>query len=204
MGLIATTKNVGFIYNFKNKIYMDELIDIVDFHGNPTGKTCLKSIAHKEGLWHSCIHVWMVNESDQVLVQLRGEEVAISPNKWDLSVAGHIGAGELPIDAAVREIQEEIGLTLSPKDLFLAAKEKCEVIHENGLIDNGFYYLYLCKTNFKLNQLVAQKEEVAALKLLKLSEIEAMVQQENSEFVDRGMEYYQLVFKELRAFLKKA
>jgi 8-oxo-dGTP pyrophosphatase MutT (NUDIX family) len=36
------------------------------------------------------------------------------PNLWDVSVAGHISAGEGPVEAALREAQEELGVTLVP------------------------------------------------------------------------------------------
>ncbi|MBT5289672.1 MAG: hydrolase, partial [Flavobacterium sp.] len=35
---------------------MDELIAILDAEGNATGKTCLKSIVHKTGLYHATVH----------------------------------------------------------------------------------------------------------------------------------------------------
>jgi hypothetical protein len=37
---------------------MDELIDILDDQGNLTGRNCLKSIAHIEGLNHATVHIW--------------------------------------------------------------------------------------------------------------------------------------------------
>ena len=41
----------------------------------------------------------------------------IYPLLWDVSVAGHIDAGETFFEAAIRECKEEIGLTLTPKIL---------------------------------------------------------------------------------------
>ena len=38
---------------------MDELIDIVDKDGNPTGESALKSEAHKNGWYHNTIHLWL-------------------------------------------------------------------------------------------------------------------------------------------------
>ena len=50
---------------------MDELLDILDEHGNPTGTTALKSKAHKLGLFHATIHVWLYTKDEKILLQKR-------------------------------------------------------------------------------------------------------------------------------------
>jgi len=182
---------------------MDELIDIVDSQGKPTGETCLKSVAHQKGIMHSAINVWLIDEEDRILIQKRGADVAVSPNEWDVSVAGHISAGEQPIDTAVREISEEIGLKVNSKDLHFTFMYKGMTVHTNGLIDNGFCHVFIYKGNFEVKQLTPQKEEVAELKMMKLEEIETLVHEEKNDFVDRGSDYYSLAFKEIRKFLAK-
>ena len=37
---------------------MDELIDVLDADGNYTGETILKSVAHKNGVFHPTVHIW--------------------------------------------------------------------------------------------------------------------------------------------------
>lgn len=180
---------------------MDELIDIVDAKGIPTGETCMKSIAHEKGLMHSSVNIWLINEKDQILVQKRGANVTISPNEWDVSVAGHIAAGETPINTAVREISEEIGLEVNRKDLHFASLFKGYTVYPDGLIDNGFCHIFIYKGNFEVEELTPQKEEVAELKLMRLEELEALIKEDNNAFVDRGDEYYSLAFKKIREFL---
>ena len=36
----------------------EEYLDILDDLGNSTGKSCLKSEAHKKGYFHPTVHVW--------------------------------------------------------------------------------------------------------------------------------------------------
>ena len=54
--------------------------------------------------------VIIVNTNGQVLVLMRGATVAWKPGYWNLP-GGIIGRGEYPRQAAVREAQEETGLT---------------------------------------------------------------------------------------------
>ena len=75
---------------------MDELIDLLDENGKPTGKTALKSKAHQMGLFHATVHVWCYSRTGNVLLQQRAANKQANPLKWDVSVAGHIGAGESP------------------------------------------------------------------------------------------------------------
>jgi len=50
-------------------------------------------------------------------LQLRAKNKKLFPNKWDVSVGGHISAGEEPLTTAVRETKEELGLEISREDL---------------------------------------------------------------------------------------
>ena len=92
---------------------MDELIDILDDQGNLTGRNCLKSIAHIEGLNHATVHIWFYTPEGNILLQQRAATKKIYPLLWDVSVAGHVNAGESLLAAAIREVKEEIGLTNS-------------------------------------------------------------------------------------------
>ena len=54
-----------------------ELLDIVDEHGIPTGKTVERSLAHEQGILHRTAHVWIIREKKgriQVLLQKSSEE----------------------------------------------------------------------------------------------------------------------------------
>ena len=61
-------------------------------------------------------HVWLWRRSSDggcdILLQRRSDQVKNWPGYWDISAAGHVSLGETPLDAALREAQEEIGITL--------------------------------------------------------------------------------------------
>ena len=97
----------------------DELIDIVTKSGDPTGQSALKSKIHSKGFYHNTVHIWFYTRDGEILLQQRAATKAIYPLLWDVSVAGHIDAGETIKDGAIREIKEEIGLTISKKKIKL-------------------------------------------------------------------------------------
>uniref|UniRef100_A0A0G4FNN3 Nudix hydrolase domain-containing protein n=1 Tax=Chromera velia CCMP2878 TaxID=1169474 RepID=A0A0G4FNN3_9ALVE len=68
---------------------------------------------HRDGEWHRAVHIWLADNDGRVLLQKRSEHKDTHPGMWDVSVAGHIDAGGDPLRSAVREIWEEVGLTLS-------------------------------------------------------------------------------------------
>ena len=73
---------------------MDELIDILTSEGKATGKSALKSEAHHHGWFHATVHIWLFTTDAKVLLQKRGLNKKVFPGLWDISVAGHVGAGE--------------------------------------------------------------------------------------------------------------
>lgn len=91
-----------------------ELLDVVDPFGKPTGQIADKAIIHAEGMRHRDVHVWVTNGQD-FLQQQRTMDTSIMPGEWDISVGGHVDAGESYLDAAIRETTEELGLELPAK-----------------------------------------------------------------------------------------
>ena len=148
---------------------MDELIDILTSTGAFTGKTCLKSEAHLKGLFHQTVHVWFYTDTKKILLQKRASVKKVFPNHWDVSVAGHISAGERIEKAAIREVKEEIGIDIKESDLQKIGFRKDEIVHSNGILDNEFKHIYVCKLKIEVDQLKMQSEEIDDLQLFELS-----------------------------------
>ena len=86
----------------------EELIDIYDEKMNLLG-TATREQAHREGLWHTSFHCWIVRRSPegrpQVLLQIRGK-TQNHPSLIDISSAGHLAAGETAHDG-IKNIEQE-------------------------------------------------------------------------------------------------
>jgi len=179
---------------------MDEYIEILNDKGEISGKVCKKSEAHKKGLFHASVHIWIIDQDKNVLIQKRASNKDVFPNLWDISVAGHISAGEQPEISAIREIEEEISLSVSKEELHYIGTSKKKVIHKHNLIDNELHHIYICSKKFEIESLKIQLEEVAKIKTIKLEQLIHEVSKEKNTFVPHGQDYYSFVFNELKKF----
>ncbi|UJH69335.1 NUDIX domain-containing protein [Muricauda sp. SCSIO 65647] len=179
---------------------MDELVDILDESGNHTGKSMMKSLAHQKGLFHPTIHVWFYTLDGQVLLQKRGKKKNTFPSLWDVSVAGHIGAGEAIETSALREIKEEIGLDVGKGDLEKIGIFRSVHKHADDFVDAEFHHTFLCKLTVPLEKLIKQDSEVEALALLPLLTFaeETWGMANTGKYVPHGADYYKTIVKEVK------
>ena len=76
-------------------------------------------------------HVLFVNADNQVLLRLRDDRPDLPyPGQWDL-VGGAVEAGETLVEAAIREIKEEIDLDITDLEYF---GEYPELVHNNVFV----------------------------------------------------------------------
>ena len=175
---------------------MDELIDILTPEGKPTNKTTLKSEAHKNGWYHATVHVWFYTDDKKVLLQKRASVKKVFPNLWDVSVAGHIGAGETIIDTAIRETKEEIGIDIKETDLIKIGYRKDEIVHSNGILDNEFKHIFICRLDVPISKLTMQKGEVDDLQLFDITILKNTTKH-GSFMVFNFKNYYDFIYEKI-------
>jgi len=179
---------------------MDELVDILDAQGRPTGKTAMKSEAHAEGWFHPTVHVWLYTHDGKVLLQQRGRHKDTHPLLWDVSVAGHMGAGETSEASAVREVAEEIGLDISETDLEKIGVFKSVHKHGEQLIDREFHHTFLCELKLPLEKLKKQESEVEQLDLIPITQFsnDILGPTSSKKYVPNETGYYMEIVTVLR------
>jgi isopentenyldiphosphate isomerase len=179
---------------------MEEYIDIVDKNGHPTGVSAPKSEIHTKGHMHNTAHVWCYTSDGNILLQQRSASKAIYPLLWDVSVAGHIDAGETIEQAAIREAQEEIGICISEHHLIKIGVFKCFQSYPNGMIDNEFHNTFITEVDINIKDLRPQKEEVEAIKFVNFSEFETLLKnsETNNHFVPTNRTYYEFVLDAIK------
>ena len=89
---------------------MDEIFDIVDEQDRVAGQAPCH-IVHRDRLLHRAVHILVFDLENRVLVQLRSESKDEYPLCYTSSASGHVAAGETYDVTAVRELQEELGIT---------------------------------------------------------------------------------------------
>lgn len=183
---------------------LEEFIDIVTKEGNPTGKSAPKSEIHSKGLYHNTAHIWLYTKAGEILLSQRAASKTICPLLWDVSVAGHIDAGESLLTAAIREVQEEIGLKIQEQDLEKIGVFECFQTYDNGIIDNEFHNTFISELKVDLSQLKLQTDEVEAIKLVTLKEFKNLIIHigADNHFVPSNKPYYEFVLNtiELKLF----
>lgn len=103
---------------------MDEIFDIVDDRDVVIGQRARREV-HRLGLKHRAVHVLVFNRSGQLYLQKRSKSKDTFPGAWDSSAAGHLEVGESYDAAAVRELEEELGLVSDQSLEFLFKLGAC-------------------------------------------------------------------------------
>jgi len=94
----------------------DEPFDVLDAEGRPTGTVKPRREVHRDGDWHAAVHVWIVDDEGRLLVQRRSPYKDLAPGKLDVTVGGHLRAGER-WPSALREVEEEVGRPVDVVDV---------------------------------------------------------------------------------------
>ena len=167
-----------------------ELIDIVNekYPYLKVEGTIDKSIAHKNGIWHRSVHVWIINDNNEILMQKRCSDKKFFPNLWDVSFAGHIGAGETSLLSAIREGYEELGIFIDLQNLKYLFTNK-EKLAYNKIQSNEIVDVYILKQNLNINDLKHQKEEVETAKWISFQEFFKMITENISSFIPHIEEF---------------
>jgi isopentenyldiphosphate isomerase len=175
---------------------MDEFVDIVDNHQNFL-YAISKNEAHRKGLPHRSIHLWLYNAEGQILIQKRSANKMCYPNLWDVSVAGHLSSKEDPIQAALRECKEEIGLELQAQDLYFYGTNHKHKVHRPNFIDLEYQQLFLAELRCPLGDLVLQTDEVSEVRLIDFDTLFDQWESGNPNYVPRNHIYRDLLLKNL-------
>ena len=155
---------------------MAEYLDIVDEDGNPTGQVVSRTQAHAEGLRHRTSHVWIVRkrgDAVQVLLQMRCAAKDSYPGCYDISSAGHIPAGDEFVGSALRELQEELGVTASPEELHECGLRRFHfeaVFHGKPFRDNQVSKVFCLWCDREAEDFTVQKSEIDYVKWFALDE----------------------------------
>jgi isopentenyldiphosphate isomerase len=89
----------------------EERLALANRDGTDAG-SALRSECHKNrNLIHRAVHIIVEDGQGRLILQKRSTKKQIQPGKWDTSVGGHVLAGEAIHSAAVRELEEELGIT---------------------------------------------------------------------------------------------
>ncbi|MGM0898405.1 MAG: NUDIX hydrolase [Bacillota bacterium] len=119
---------------------------------------------HARGLWHETFHCWVVTRElgrDMIHLQLRSSGKTDFPELFDITAAGHITATE-SVEDGVREIEEELGLSVAFEELTPLGVVNDEILLP-GFTDRERAHIYLYRAQLELADYLLQPEEVEGM-----------------------------------------
>jgi len=170
------------VYNLKPTVM--EFFDVYDENNNPLNHTKERRKVHQDGDWHRTSQVWVMNDKKEILCNLRSRSKDLFPNYWDLSIGGHVSAGDTYEETAKRELWEELGLKTIDIELKFLSQEKVDGIDlKNNLIDREHARLFLYLTSKQVNEFTIQEEEIEKIEYFSIEKLLEIVRtQEASTF----------------------
>lgn len=170
----------------------DELVDLLDSESGKVVGTIMKHEAHRIGAWHKSIHVYLINEKNELLLQLREKSKDLYPDVWDISCGGHVGAGEATQKTAQREVKEELGLKIKISDIKFLFTNK-EVLKYGTFHSSEFVDVFVVRAKVNIKDVKIQESEVAGAKFVPLEKFFAMVASKEEKLFPHWEEYSKIL-----------
>ncbi|MCX7710217.1 MAG: NUDIX domain-containing protein [Clostridia bacterium] len=162
-----------------------ELWDILDAEGNKTGRTIERGQLLKQGEYHLVVHVFILNGKGEFLIQKRSMNKEIWPGLWDIT-GGAVVSGEDSLTGALREVEEELGITLAPENFSLITRLQRK---------NRFADLWAAYADIAIEDVIMQAGEVDDVKYVNAGEMINLIL--NAEHPDD--EYKQIIVEFIKS-----
>ena len=146
-----------------------EYFDIRNRDGSITGEVKERSQVHRDGDLHGTVHIFIIRDrgrEKELLLQKRSLKKDSFPGCYDISSAGHVTAGQDFAEAALREMEEELGISAREEDLrFIGFHELQdeEVFHGKPFRNHEISAVYLYEKEVEIGNLNLQEEEVESV-----------------------------------------
>ncbi len=133
-------------------IYM-EYWDLYDENKNKLNKIVKRGDKLNDDEFHLVINAWIKNKNNEFLITQR-KETKTHPLMWE-TTGGSALLGEDSLEAAVREIKEELGLVIDSSNAKLIGTTKRYYKRCPDILD-----VWIFESNVKLEDIKIQEEEV--------------------------------------------
>ena len=163
---------------------MEEYWDLYTIDGEPLNQKVIRGNEFPLGAYHRIVHIWIVNEDGEYLIQKRAQNLNWYGGRW-AATSGSVQSGHQDLMAeAYRELKEELGLSFAEIDL----EHEGDLIIGQSLVTvfKGYLPKYMIRT-------IQHNEEVEDIRWMKKSKILDCIKKD--EFVPYSDELYSMVFR---------
>lgn len=101
-------------------MHEDELLDLVNKNDEIIGtiwRSEYNRLESEDLGYIRAVEMFIVNDKKELWIPKRTAHKKIAPNGLDFSVGGHVSSGESYLEAILKEIREELNISLSESDL---------------------------------------------------------------------------------------
>ncbi|MFE9609214.1 NUDIX hydrolase [Streptomyces sp. NPDC006012] len=159
----------------------DEILDIVDEHDRVIGQSP-RGEAYARGLRHRCTFILARDAAGRIFVHRRTATKLAFPSHYDMFVGGVVGAGESYDDAALREAEEELGVSGLPRPSHLFT-----FLYDDDAGHSWWSAVYEVRCDLPVRP---QQEEIAWYDFLTEDEVERRLGEREWEWTPDGLAAY--------------
>jgi len=146
-----------------------EFWDILDENGNVTGRIHERGKPMNKGEYHLEVNVWIENDKGEYLISKRSPNKTF-PNMWECT-GGNAVAGDDSLTTALKEVKEELGITLKPQNgQMIQHRLLCSDVDCRGLID-----VWLFRQNANTSTIILNSDETCDAMWASRDEINRMI-----------------------------
>ena len=169
----------------------EEQVILVNEKDEPVG-LMNKMEAHEKAILHRAFSVFILNDSNEVMLQQRAHHKYHSPLLWTNTCCSHQRAGETNIQAGKRRLYEEMGFEVDLKELFHFIYK---APFDNGLTEHELDHVMIGYSN---SEPFINPEEVASWKWMKIEAIKDDMIQNPADYTV----WFKIIFDEFYHYLE--
>uniref|UniRef100_A0A7S2EU43 Nudix hydrolase domain-containing protein n=1 Tax=Ditylum brightwellii TaxID=49249 RepID=A0A7S2EU43_9STRA len=166
------------------------------------GQSKSRNLVHKDGDWHRSVHIWVVEQDNKhLLLQRRSPGKDTFPNCLDVSCAGHVTSGDDVDETAVRELEEELGMSdisidriKEARAFTIAASIQGQTPSHGEFICQEYQEVYILRKKGKLRATdfaPMMEEEVSGFEVASVKDVFIRLERKDEELVPRSLAYIQ-------------
>lgn len=144
---------------------MKEKWRVYDSKMKPTNKIITRGDSLEKGEYHLSVHIWLENENGEILLQKRSRNKEHFPELWS-TITGGVILDEKPIDAIMRETEEEIGIQLNKYE-----------IRELGMVQRTYDFVIIYRADLRHKYFKVNQEELEKVEVMNRQKIEELIKQ---------------------------
>lgn len=138
---------------------MSEIVEVYDANGLKRGYTKPRaSLSDNEYILS--VHIYIYNDDLDFIIQQRAFNKKELPGIWCMT-GGAVEINEDSINAAIREVDEELSIKLEPNNIRYLGR----CLNNNYIVD-----LFSAKTAYTIKDIILKEDEVIDVKLLNIDD----------------------------------